>query len=94
MPNFVLPILTTAARLTKSNFVKKTQQALVVQEQFLRNLLFAHQDTELGQKYGLKNIKTIAQFREQDELRLCGPDLVRGRHTAGLRRRLAWWSHP
>lgn len=65
MPNFVLPILTTAARLTKSNFVRKTQQALVVQEQFLRNLLQAHKDTELGRKYGLKDIKTIEQFRER-----------------------------
>jgi len=34
-----------------------------VQEQFLRDLLLAHQDT--GQKYGLSEIKTIDQFREQ-----------------------------
>jgi len=35
-----------------------------VQEQFLRDLLLAHQ-AELGQKYGLSEIKTIDQFREQ-----------------------------
>ena len=65
MPNFVLPILTAAARLTKLNFVKKTRQTSLVQEQFLRELLRVHQNTELGQKYKLSQIKTIEQFREQ-----------------------------
>lgn len=65
MPNFVLPILTVAARLTKLNFVKKTRQTSLVQEQFLRQLLRVHQNTELGRKYKLSQIKTVDQFREQ-----------------------------
>lgn len=65
MPNFVLPILTAAARLTKSNFVKRTRQTSLVQEQFLRDLLRVHQNTELGRKYKLSQIKTVEQFREQ-----------------------------
>lgn len=65
MPNFVLPILTTAARLTKSNFVKKTRNPQLVQEQFLLKLLQAHQNTELGRLYGLSKIKTVEQFRER-----------------------------
>jgi len=39
-------------------------QTEAVQEQFLRDLL-THQDTELGQKYGLSEIKTIDQFRDR-----------------------------
>jgi hypothetical protein len=65
MASLLFSLLTSTARRFKANFIKKTRQINAVQEQFLRNLLFAHQDTELGQKYGLKNIKTIAQFREQ-----------------------------
>ncbi|MBW4637254.1 MAG: GH3 auxin-responsive promoter family protein [Gloeocapsa sp. UFS-A4-WI-NPMV-4B04] len=62
---FVMPILTAAARFTKSNFVKKTRQTALVQEKFLRDLLQVHQNTELGQKYKLSEIKTIDQFRQQ-----------------------------
>ena len=65
MTNFLLSLLTAVARRTKANFVKKTRQTEAVQEQFLRDLLLAHQHTELGQKYGLSEIKTIDRFREQ-----------------------------
>ncbi|MBW4632796.1 MAG: GH3 auxin-responsive promoter family protein [Iphinoe sp. HA4291-MV1] len=65
MTNFVVPLLTTVARQVKANFVRKTRQTDAVQEQFLRSLLLAHQETELGQKYGLRNIKTIEQFQER-----------------------------
>ncbi|MBD2103867.1 GH3 auxin-responsive promoter family protein [Leptolyngbya sp. FACHB-261] len=61
----LLPILTTATEVIKASFVRKTRQAFRVQEQFLRGLLLAHRDTEYGQKYGLRDIKTIEQFREQ-----------------------------
>lgn len=65
MINFSLSILTAVARRTKTDFVKKTRDCEAVQDQFLRDLLLTHQDTELGRKYGLSGIKTIAQFREQ-----------------------------
>lgn len=61
----LLSLLTTVARHTKANFVKKTRCTEAVQEQFLRDLLLIHQDTELGRKYGLSEIKTIERFREQ-----------------------------
>ncbi len=65
MTNFVVSLLTTVARQVNANFVRKTRQTDAVQEQFLRSLLLAHQETELGQKYGLRNIKTIEQFQQR-----------------------------
>lgn len=65
MTNLLLSSLAAVARHTKTNFVKKTRDCEAVQEQFLRDILLVHQDTELGQKYGLSKIKTIDSFREQ-----------------------------
>ena len=65
MANFTLTLLTAVARRAKANFVKKTRQTEAVQEQFLYSLLLAYQDTELGRKYRLSEIKTIDQFRER-----------------------------
>lgn len=65
MANLLLPLLTTIAERAKANFVKSTRQTTAVQERFLQSLLQAHKDTELGRKYGLKDIKTLDQFREQ-----------------------------
>ena len=65
MANFLLPFVTFAAECAKANFVKKTRSSLAVQEKYLQKLLQAYRHTELGQKYGLKDIKTIDQFREQ-----------------------------
>ena len=65
MTNYLLPLLVTAARATKANFVRKTRRTLTAQEQFLRSVLVAHQDTEYGRAYGLGEIKTIEQFQAQ-----------------------------
>ena len=65
MANFLLPILTAVAFRAKEKFVQKTNQTDAVQEQFLRVLLQTYQDTELGRQYGLKEIKTIDQFRDR-----------------------------
>lgn len=65
MANFLLPLLTAVAFRAKENFVQKTNQTDAVQEQFLRDLLRTYQDTELGRQYGLKEIKTIDQFRDR-----------------------------
>ncbi len=65
MANFTLTLLTAVARRAKANFVNKTRQTEAVQEQFLYSLLLAYQDTELGRKYRLSEIKTIDQFRER-----------------------------
>lgn len=65
MANFLLPSLTVIAERVRANFIKKTRQTSMVQEQFLRQLLQTHKDTELGRQYGLKDIKTIEQFQQQ-----------------------------
>ncbi|HBK62575.1 MAG TPA: GH3 auxin-responsive promoter [Cyanobacteria bacterium UBA11166] len=65
MPNYLLPLLTTVARYAKSSFVKKTCNTEAVQEKFLFKLLRDHQDTEIGRLYGLRDIKTIEQFRDR-----------------------------
>jgi GH3 auxin-responsive promoter len=64
MTNFLLPILTTVAKITKNQFIKKTHQPTEIQTKFLFKLLKEHQDTELGKKYNFRNIKTVDQFRE------------------------------
>lgn len=65
MANFLLPSLTVIAERVRANFIKKTRQTSMVQEQFLHQLLQTHKDTELGRQYGLKDIKTIEQFQQQ-----------------------------
>ncbi|MBD1880606.1 GH3 auxin-responsive promoter family protein [Coleofasciculus sp. FACHB-T130] len=65
MANLLLPVLTTIAERARANFVKKTRRTSAVQEQLLKELLQAHKDTELGRKYGLRDIKTIEQFQQQ-----------------------------
>ena len=65
MANFLLPLLTTIASRVKNNFIQETRRTNAVQEQFLFNLLFAYQNTELGRNYKLGEIKTIDQFRER-----------------------------
>ncbi|MBD1861611.1 MULTISPECIES: GH3 auxin-responsive promoter family protein [Trichocoleus] len=63
--SILLPILATVSRQVKNSFVKKTRRTLAVQEQFLKELLVAYQDTALGREYGLGDIKTIDQFRDR-----------------------------
>ncbi|MBD1902443.1 GH3 auxin-responsive promoter family protein [Trichocoleus sp. DQ-A3] len=65
MANLLLPVLTTIAERARANFVKKTRRTSAVQEQLLKELLQAHKDTELGRKYGLRDIKTIEQFQQR-----------------------------
>ena len=63
MTNLFLSIMTTATKVAKANFVTKTRQVDVVQEQFLLSLLRAYQNTEFGKQYRLKEVKNIEQFR-------------------------------
>ena len=65
MTNLLLSLLTTVAKRAKANFVNKTRQTSAVQEQFLYSVLLAYQDTELGRKYKLSEIKTIDSFRDR-----------------------------
>ncbi|MGB7441728.1 MAG: GH3 auxin-responsive promoter family protein [Coleofasciculaceae cyanobacterium] len=65
MANYLLPILRAVTRRAKASFVSKTHRVGAVQEQFLLTMLRAYQNTELGRQYGLKDIKTIDQFRDR-----------------------------
>jgi hypothetical protein len=65
MVSLSLSLLTAIARRAKSNFLQKIRQTEAVQEQFLRQVLQTHRDTELGRNYGLREIKTIDRFRDR-----------------------------
>ncbi|HEY9648779.1 MAG TPA: GH3 auxin-responsive promoter family protein [Chroococcidiopsis sp.] len=65
MANLVLSLISAIARNAKDDFVQKTRRVDAVQEQFLRSLLRIQQNTVLGQEYGLADIKTVDQFRQQ-----------------------------
>lgn len=58
-------LLTAYATYAKAQLIRKTRCVLAAQEEFLFTLLKSHQYTEIGQQFGLKDIKTIDQFRRQ-----------------------------
>ncbi|HEY9597751.1 MAG TPA: GH3 auxin-responsive promoter family protein [Cyanophyceae cyanobacterium] len=65
MTSLALSLLSTYANYAKTRFVYKTHHMMAAQEQFLRTFLRHHQQTELGQTFGLNEIKTIDQFRDR-----------------------------
>lgn len=65
MANLLFSVVAGIAQQSKLDFVRKTRRVEAVQETFLRSLLQAHQQTELGRAYGLAEIKTIDQFRDR-----------------------------
>jgi GH3 auxin-responsive promoter len=65
MVNPVLTFATAYATYARQNFIRKTRQPMQTQEQFLQELLRVQQHTELGQQFGLKEIRTVDQFRER-----------------------------
>lgn len=65
MTNLVTPLIKAVARYAKATLTRKARDPLKVQEQFLHQLLQVQQTTELGQEFGLAEIKTIDQFRER-----------------------------
>lgn len=48
-----------------ARFERKTHNIEHSQEQFLKQFIKDHQNTEIGQKMGLKTIKTVEQFRSR-----------------------------
>lgn len=63
MSNWLLKILSSVAEAAKYQFVKQTQNTRASQEQFLKKLLAAHQNTSLGRSHQLASIQTIDEFR-------------------------------
>ncbi len=69
MVNIALTLLTSAARLSKANFVRRTRKTAICQEQFLFSLLKTHQETQFGRDFGFEDIKTVEQFKERIPIR-------------------------
>jgi hypothetical protein len=65
MSRLMLSVVAALTQRAKAQFVRQTRQIEAVQEQFLLSLLRQHQQTEFGQKLGLAEIKTLAQFRDR-----------------------------
>jgi GH3 auxin-responsive promoter len=65
MNDFTLFLLKAYTNGFKSALIKRTRNVEQAQTEFLLKLLHDHQDTELGQKFGLATIKSIADFRRQ-----------------------------
>lgn len=65
MANLLFSLVAGVAQQSMLDFVRKTRQVEAVQEKFLRSLLRAQQQTELGRAYSLSEIKTIDQFRDR-----------------------------
>lgn len=63
--NLLLSGLAALGQHSMRDFMRKTNQADVVQERFLRSLLHHHQHTEVGRLFGLAEIRTIDQFRDR-----------------------------
>lgn len=65
MSNLLLTLLTVIARREKTNFLHQIHHTDQVQEQFLLKLLQTYQHTELGQQWGIGEIRTVDQFRDR-----------------------------
>ncbi|MES1023103.1 GH3 auxin-responsive promoter family protein [Gloeocapsa sp. BRSZ] len=65
MSSFVQRVLLYATQQRKNIFIKKTHNALSLQEQFLINFLDFHKNTELGKEYSLNDITTVEQFQQR-----------------------------
>jgi GH3 auxin-responsive promoter len=65
MSNLLISLIAAYAAQAKARLIKKTRQVESVQERFLQELLQAHQATELGSQWQIKDIRTIDQFRDR-----------------------------
>lgn len=63
MPNLVFPLMALPARWAKARFLQRARRVEAVQWDFLRSLLQHHANTELGQQYGLADIRSVDEFR-------------------------------
>lgn len=61
----MLSLVAAVTEQIKADFVWKTHEATAVQARFLRSLLYAHQNTEVGRYYRLAEIQTVDQFRKR-----------------------------
>ncbi|MBD3883355.1 GH3 auxin-responsive promoter family protein [Phormidium tenue FACHB-886] len=65
MTNLVLSALGAFGVYAKNWFICQTKAPIAAQEKFLKELLQVQQNTDLGYKFGLSEIKTIDQFQER-----------------------------
>ncbi|MGB8698207.1 MAG: GH3 auxin-responsive promoter family protein [Thermosynechococcaceae cyanobacterium] len=65
MQSVLLPFLQIYTTYIKQQFVRQTRRVNAVQSKFLLELLGHHQQTELGQRFQVGNIRSVDQFRTQ-----------------------------
>ncbi|WP_088893266.1 GH3 auxin-responsive promoter family protein [Leptolyngbya ohadii] len=65
MNSLVLPFLKAYGAFAKNNLVRLARDPIAAQDIYLQTLLRRQRGTELGQKFGLGEVQTIDQFREQ-----------------------------
>ena len=65
MTNPLISLIALATKRAKANLVRNTGRITAVQEQFLRSLLRAYQDTQLGREFRLDTITSVEAFRAQ-----------------------------
>ena len=65
MNKLLLPFLKAYGATAKEILTRKARDPIATQERFLLELLQAHQKTELGQQFGLEDIRTVAAFRDR-----------------------------
>ncbi|HEY9698543.1 MAG TPA: GH3 auxin-responsive promoter family protein [Trichocoleus sp.] len=65
MNKLLLPFLKAYGATAKEILTRKARDPIATQERFLLELLQAHQKTDLGQQFGLEDIRTVAAFRDR-----------------------------
>ncbi len=63
--SLALSVVSAYASYARRRLLHKTRQVAATQEQFLLQLLRAHDSTELGQTFGLSTVNTVDEFRRQ-----------------------------
>lgn len=63
MINLIFPAMAIPAQRAKAAFLRRAKRVDAVQWEFLRSLLQTNAQTELGQHYGLANIRSVDEFR-------------------------------
>ena len=69
MSNFLLTVLGQVSQVAKKQFQQQTKTVSKTQENFLKQVLAAHQDTVFGQDENLGQIQTIDEFRSRMRVR-------------------------
>ena len=65
MNTLVLPLLKAYGAAAKAKLIHQARDPIAAQDTYLQMLLRVQQDTELGQKFGLGEVRSIDEFRDR-----------------------------